>query len=177
MADPRIAPADLLRAESAPPPAGLYLHLASPSYYAPVQGIVLSAFPFEFETHWIDPAVGPERICTRRHHPCPFCTLELRWNAAVAVRLRSNGGMRLVRISAHAARNCDSGHFRRPSKPIRGWGLTLLRHKGGRSGRLEVRLTPPPAEDPTLPPGPDVAAIVAHLLGADKPAAGNGGAQ
>jgi hypothetical protein len=177
MLPPLPSPADLLRADSAPPPSGLYLHFAAPTYYAPIQGVILSCFPYEFETHWIDPTVGPERMCVKRARPCPYCSCDTRWHAALAIRLRCNGGLRLVRISAHAARLCDSGHFRRPAKPTRGWGLTLSRLRGGRSGRLEVVMTAPPREDSSLPVAPELGPILAHIYGADRLPATEGGIQ
>jgi hypothetical protein len=175
MLTPPPRPADLLRADLAPPPAGLYLHLASPSYYAPVQGVVLSSFPFEFETHWVDPVRGPEVVCFRKLRACPYCNLEARWHAALCIKLSANGGLRLVKVSAHAARNCTSGHFRNPAKPIRGWWLQQFRDKGGKAGRLRVELFAPPKDDPSLPVCPDVAAIIANMYRERPPVSQEGG--
>lgn len=177
MGSPINDPAQILRASSAPPAPGLWIDPASPTYRDPVTGMVLTPYPVVYNTHWIDKIKGPHKICTIETGECSWHHLELRWTCAIVIKLSRGGGIRLVRLSANAARSCESGHFRDPPKATRGWGMTWSRIPGGRNGRQVVELSWRDGLIDSLPPGPDLPAYLMHLYGADRLPCAAGGVQ
>jgi hypothetical protein len=133
-----------------------------------VGGVVACTSHCVVWSHWTDRKRQP---CTLELGACILCdtSKQRRWEAWLAVRPFDAPGLRLVPITAAAARSSKLPHFHDGGPSWLGWRVKLIRLGPGKTAPVRLLANPPRAGEPLPSPLPDLPGWIRRLYGVESP--------